>query len=160
MKLPALLLALAPGLAVGAPHDAEVAAVRALYARYATEAVIDDVGSPTLASAPPAVLRQHLTEELTRLMLRDRDCGQRTHEICRLDFMPLWDSQDPVGTHVKLRWDDRDGRVMAELRRGNRSARTVAYSLVKLKVGWRIDDIDFGPERPRLRQLLSASEPR
>jgi hypothetical protein len=159
MKLTIMLLALAPGLASATPHDAEVAAVRTLYARYASEAAIDDTESPTLASAPPAVLRQHLTDELMQLWLRDRDCARRTQEICRLDFSPLWDSQDPVGTSVKLRWDARHGRVEAELRRGDRSARTLAYSLVKRKDGWRIDDIDFGPGRSSLRQLLSAAPP-
>lgn len=159
MKTTALLLALLPGLAVAAPHDTEVAAVRALYARYAQEAAIDDVGSPTLAGAPAAVLRLHLTEGLTRLLLLDRECKRRTQEICRLDFVPLWDSQDPVGTSVKLRWNAGQRRVEAELRRGGGSARTLAYSLVKLKGSWRIDDIDFGPGRSSLRQLLAAPMP-
>lgn len=157
MKAAALMLLL-PGLAGAAPHDAEVAAVRALYARYAEEAAIDDTLSPTLASATPAVLRRHLTESLTQQLLRDRACQQRTREICRLGFAPLWDSQDPVGTSVNLRWDAARGRVVAELRRGDGPARALAYSLVKLKGGWRIDDIDFGPSRPSLRQLLSAPE--
>lgn len=155
---PAALMLLLPGLAGAAPHDAEVAAVRALYARYAEEAAIDDTLSPTLASAPAAVLRLHLTDGLTRLLLRDRDCQQRTREICRLDFAPMWDSQDPAGTRVSLRWDAGQGRVVAELRRGEGSARALAYSLMKLKDGWRIDDIEFGSGRPSLRQLLSASE--
>lgn len=158
MKRAALLLTLLPGLAGAAPHDAEVAAVRALYARYAEEAAIDDTLSPTLASAAPAVLRRHLTEPLTRLLLRDRACQQRTREICRLDFAPLWDSQDPAGTSVRLHWDAGQKRVVAELRRGDGSARALAYSLVKQKDGWRIDDIDFGVGRPSLRQLLCAPE--
>lgn len=146
-----------PSLAGAAPHDADVAAVRALYARYAAEAAIDDTASTTLASAPPTVLRQHLTKELTQLLLRDRECRQRTHEICALDFAPLWDSQDPVGSSVRLRRDAGQGRVLAELRRADGSARTLVYSLVNERGGWRVANIEFGPGRPSLRQLLSAT---
>lgn len=153
---PAALMLLLPSLAGAAPHDAEVAAVRALYARYAEEAAMDDTLSPTLVSTPAAVLRLHLPDGLTRLLLRERACQQRTREICRLDFAPLWDSQDPTGTSVSLRWDSAPGRVVAELRRGDGSTRALAYSLVKLRAGWRIDDIDFGPGRPTVQQLLSA----
>jgi hypothetical protein len=123
MRILALVLALLSGPAAATPHDAEVAAVRALYARYAAEAVIDNTASPTLATAPRAVLRQHLTEELTRLWLRDRDCARRTHEICRIDFAVIWDSQDPAGTVVRLAWDAQQQQVAATLRRADGSAR-------------------------------------
>ncbi|HEY9109595.1 MAG TPA: hypothetical protein VIN58_23200 [Roseateles sp.] len=141
------------------PQDEQVAAVRTLYARYAAESVIDDTDSPTLATAPRAVLRQHLTEELTRLWLRDRDCVQRTREICRIDFAVIWDSQDPTGTSVKLAWDPAQGRVAATLRRADGSTRVLAYSLVKGATGWRIADIGFGDGRPSLRQLLMVPRP-
>lgn len=151
-----MLLALLPNLAAAAPHDAEVAAVRALYVRYAAESVTDDPASPTLATAPRAVLRQHLTKELTRLWLRDRDCVQRTREICRIDFAVIWDSQDPVGTVVSLAWDAQQRRVAASLRRADGSTQVLAYSLVKETSGWRIADIDYGDGRSSLRQLLMA----
>lgn len=132
--------------------------MRALYARYAAEAVIEDSASPTLAAAPRAVLRQHLTEELARLWLRDRDCVTRTREICRIDFAVLWDSQDPVGSSVRLRSDAAGGgRVVAELRRADGSTRTLVYALVNGPRGWRIADIDYGAGRPSLRQLLAAA---
>lgn len=159
MRFATLLFAILPGLAAAMPHDAEVAAVRALYALYATEAVIDDTDSPTLATAPRAVLRQHFTDELVRLWLRERDCVQHTKEICRLDFSPLWDSQDPVGTSVKLGWDAGQSRVVANLRRGDESTRVLTYSLVKDAAGWRIADIGYGAGRSSLQQLLAAPPP-
>lgn len=153
----ATVLATWAGHASAATQDEQVATVRALYARYAAEAAIDDTAPPTLATAPPAVLRQHLTEALTRLWLRDRDCVKRTQEICRIDFAVLWDSQDPTGTRVNLAWDAAQARVTATLRRVDGSTRVLAYSLARETSGWRIDDIDFGPGRPSLRQLLSAA---
>ena len=159
MKITTLLLALAPAMASAAPHDAEVAAVRALYARYAAESVFDDAGGPTLATAPRAVLQQHFTDELAQLWLRDRDCVARTRAICRIDFAPLWDSQDPVGSTVKLNWDD-SGQVIAQLNRRGGSPRTLAFSMALKNGHWRVADIDFGPGRTSLRRLLEAPVPR
>ena len=135
MKIATWLLALAPALACAAPHDAD---------------------SPTLATAPREVLLQHFTGEVVRLWLRDRDCAARKHEVCRVDFAPIWDSQDPVGTTVKLRWDDERGRVVATLSAVNGSVRTLTYSLSRVGSMWRIADIGYGAGRPSLRQLLDA----
>ncbi|WP_457417565.1 hypothetical protein [Roseateles sp. P5_E7] len=156
MKIASLLLTLLPGLALAAPHDAEVAAVRALYARFAAEAVIDDTRTRGLADAPPAVLRQHFTEALSRLWLRDRDCVRRTREFCRIDFQPIWASQDAVGTTVTLHWDDGLKRVAATLGRVGGPTRVLAYSLTRERGSWRIADIDYGIGQPSLRQLLAA----
>lgn len=153
-------MALIPALAAAALHDAEVAAVRALYARYAAEAVLNDTSNPTLATAPRAVLQQHFTDDLARLWLRDRACVARKREICRIDFAPLWDSQDPVGTVVTLSWDASQSRVVASLRRGDGAARALAYALQHSPAGWRIADIGYGDKRSSLRQLLAAPEPR
>ena len=165
MKYITLLLAALPALsampgpALAAPHDAEVQAVRALYVRFAAEAVMDDVTTDGMMDAPPAVLRQYLTDELVELWLRDRACALRTHSLCRLDFQPIWHSQDPLGSTVRLRWDAARARVVATLGFGDGSARILAYSLVRQGNAWRIADIGYGAGQPTLKQLLSAPEP-
>ena len=134
--------------------------MRALYARFAAEAVIDDAKTTGLADATPAVLRQHFTEELAWLWLRDRNCVRRTREICRIDFQPIWASQDAAGTTVTLRWDAGAKRVVAMLGPVGGPMRALAYSVTREGGAWRVTDIDYGPGRPTLRQLLTAAEPR
>jgi hypothetical protein len=156
MRSATLLLAWLPALAAAAAHDAEIAAVRALYARYAAEAVINDTKTAGLAHATPATLRQHFTEELARLWLREQNCVRRTQEICRIDFQPIWASQDALGTTVTLRWDAGAKRVVATLGPAGGPVRALAYSVTLERGAWRIADIDYGSGRPSLRQLLTT----
>lgn len=155
----ATAMAALPTLALAAPHDAEVRAVRALYVRFAAEAVIDEVSTDGMMDAPRAVLSQYLTDELVDLWLRDRACALRTQSLCRIDFQPIWQGQDPLGSTVRLRWDAMRSRVVATLSYGNGSARVLAYTLVQQRGAWRIADIGYGPGEATLRQLLSAPEP-
>lgn len=160
MRFAAAWLGLFANLAGAAPHDAELAAVRALYARFAAEAVIDDAKPPSLEGASPAVWREHFSRALVELWRRDRACVQRSGEPCRVDFQVIWDSQDPVGTTVKLRWDESRRRVVATLRGCDREQGLLAYALVRENGRWRIDDIDYGAGRESLKQRLAAPYPR
>lgn len=107
------------------------AAVARLYQDFAAEAVIDtqDYSIEGLFGRPKATLARYLDDRLVALVLDDRACSARTHEVCNLDFSPMWDSQDPVGTTVKISAIDAS-RVVVELHGPDQKARRLTYGMV------------------------------
>ena len=93
---------------------------------------------------PRAVLAQYFDDSLTELILRDRACAERTHEICRLDFDPIWDSQDPGATELKVLATG-DSSVVAVTFRFPSTGETIAlsYRMVRTRNGWRVHDIAY-----------------
>lgn len=87
-------------------------------------------------------LARYFENRLVDLWLRDRECATRSREICRLDFAPLWDSQDPAGATVRVLAGDRANRVIAELRRPASTAVVrLEFELVRHATDWRIRDV-------------------
>lgn len=127
-----------------------VALVTRLYADFACAAVIDTPSCDSqhdLIDQPGTVLARYFDPPLVRLWVADRACVARTHEICNLDFRPIWASQDPVGTHVSITAGDDSSQVSVEVRHPfYREPRTLQYTLVKTPAGWRIHDIALGSE--------------
>jgi hypothetical protein len=132
--------------------------VARLYRDFAWEAVVE---TPTwngheLLDQPRAVLARYFDDALVRLWLADRACASRTHEICKIDFMPIWDSQDPSGTFVNIAPTRDSTLVQVELRHPYyKEARALNYRLVKTAAGWRIHDI-VRPGKWSLVSLLSG----
>jgi hypothetical protein len=125
-----------------------LALVRALYAQYACEAVLDYCdGDHELLDQPRRVLERYFDSTLAALWVADRACEARTHEICRIDFLPMWNSQDPTGTMVTVLPGQDSTQVRVELRNfGASEPRVLVYSLTRTSRGWRIHDIAFGKE--------------
>ncbi|MCU0618213.1 MAG: hypothetical protein MUD17_14170 [Gemmatimonadaceae bacterium] len=89
-----------------------------------------------------AQLARYFDGRLLDLWLRDRECVTRQREICNLDFAPLWDSQDPAGTTVRVLAGDRANHVVVELRQpASAEVVRLQFELVRSAVGWRIRDI-------------------
>lgn len=132
----------------------QVAAVSKLYEAFAYEAVVDYPVGRGFIDQTKEVLLRYITPELFELIHRDRVCAMTTHEICRLDFAPLWASQDPAGSTVNFEAGPKGNTVIAHVRIGAHSAR-LTYSLVQTRGGWRIDDIVYDDERPTLKKILS-----
>jgi hypothetical protein len=132
------------------PKSGAVALVVQLYADFACEAVVDTPGCDgrhQLVDQPRPVLARYFDDRLVQLWLADRACAARTHETCNLDFMPMWASQDPVGTSVKILPTADSTRVDVELRSSSsQESRTLRYTLTKMPAGWRIHDIARGKE--------------
>lgn len=120
------------------------AAVAKLYQEFAAEAVIDtqDYSIQGLFGRPKAALARYLDDRLVALVLADRACSARTQEVCNLDFSPMWDSQDPVGTAIKISALDAS-RVLVELHGPNQRDRRLTYRMVKTAAGWRVHDIEY-----------------
>ena len=157
----AVLLALgnfAVAMESAAEVTPQVAVVRSLYERFAAEAVLDQPSaSGELVDQPMSVLSLYFDKPLATLWMQDRECVKRTHEICRLDFLPLWDSQDPSGATVSIQPDTGKNSVQAVIVYGGTEKRVVHYRLVHTPAGWRIHDIEFEANRTSLRHILDGT---
>lgn len=154
----ALLIAALPLTAFAAePPSPQVAAVIRLYQAFAYEAVVDYPLEPGFIDQPREVLLRYIAPNLYELIHRDRICTITKHEICRLDFVPLWGNQDPSGTTVNVEAGPTSNTVVAHLRTGSHSA-NLTYSLVPTKAGWRVDNIVYDDGRPPLKDILSSKQ--
>ena len=146
------------GLAVeGRGIREDVSVVRSLYDDFAGEAVLDEPGTrKQLLDQSQVVLARYFTPELSLLIRQDRDCAARTREICKLDFLPIWASQDPTGATVKIAGESTLGEVVADIRYPNGEKRKLIYRLKKVQAGWRIADIVYVDDGESLSRILSA----
>lgn len=128
-----------------------------LYQAFAWEAVIagPDYATPFIEQ-PEAVLNQYLTQELMVLLVQDRECVARTEEICRLDFSPLWMSQDPAAMGLTIVQASRPGEVSVSYRfPGSDEKTSMRYRLVEDSEGWRVSDVLY-EGNVSLKALLSG----
>jgi hypothetical protein len=134
----------------------QVAIVTKLYQDFAFEAVLEE---PTPENAlfteqPRQVLLRYFTLKLADLLLRDERCTTTTREICRLDFMPLWGNQDPIGSAVSVQPGTSPDIVIVRLR--SSSSSQITYHLTKTSAGWRIRDIAYEKGRASLKEILES----
>lgn len=136
---------------------ADVSVVRSLYDDFAGETVLGDPETQKqLLDQPRAVLARYFTPELTSLVRQDRECAARTKDICKLDFMPIWASQDPSGATVRIAGESTLGEVAVEVRYPNGEKRKLIYRLRMMPIGWRIADIIYADTGESLSRILSA----
>jgi len=140
-----LLVVASPSLAAE-QSDARVAVIANLYREFAWEAVIStpESGELGLLDQPRQVLQRYFTPEITELILRDRSTAEQTGEVPRLDFLPLWDSQDPAAVDLRITLGSSPNSVLVTFSRPNSASLVrISYRLSKLAVGWRISDIEY-----------------
>lgn len=142
----------------GQPPTPQVEVVTKLYKDFAYEAVIEEPSNATgFIDSPREVLLSYLMPGLADLILKDRKCAADTREICNLDFMPLWGSQDAAGVTVRISSTNANDKVKVQLKYGVGS-RMVTYSLAITKQGWRIQDIGYEKGRASLVQILTPTK--
>ncbi len=132
-----------PLLSGAEPPSAQSTVIR-LYQDYAWEVVVAEPAKFGIGifQAPVATLRQYFVPELAARLAEDRACVERTGEICRLSFSPIWAGQDPsvVGLSVEPGSEPAQVRV----RFTNPSAVQeveLTYTLEQTSAGWRISNI-------------------
>ena len=139
-----------------------VSAVVKLYRDYAWEAVIDEPMAPNLElmGQPRRVLARYFDDSLTTLILADRACAARVHGECRLDFLPIWDGQDPSGSaQMKIAATADPSAVGLTFRHlPSNQAVSLSYRMTRTPKGWRIRDI-VSARGWSLRGILQAPEP-
>ncbi len=145
------------------PPSGAVAAVAKLYRDYAWEAVLEE---PTFADLElfqqsGQVLGQYFEKHLVQLILRDRQCSNESHGVCRLDFSPMWSGQDPAATELKILPTVDPTIVSVEFTYpGDQSHVKLSYHLAKTPEGWRITDIQgFSDGNWSLRNILESKQP-
>lgn len=150
----AVLWGLSAWSAAQEPLSPPIAVVTNLYREFAFEAVLEEPVVAGFAGQDKKGLLRHLTPELTDLLLNDNHCATTTREICRLDFAPLWASQDPSGSTIGIQSSTAPDTVVVRIRQGNHSSK-IHYHLTKTQAGWKIQDISYGKGRDSLKKLLS-----
>lgn len=122
--------------------DSPVGIVMRLYHDYAFGAVIDqNVPYEPIENEPQAVLERYFDSYLTEKLLEDQRCAKRLGGICNLDFQPMWDSQDMIGTSVEISAGDKQNQVIVALNYNQIAKGRLIYHTVKTSHGWRIHDI-------------------
>ena len=131
--------------------------VKRLYAAYAWEASDAEAAKHTpLFSERAAVMARYFDAPLLRAVLRDRACEKRSGEICKLDFDPIWDSQDPGGVTVEVVPTRDMTIVQARIHyQSDHDTRVVTYRMRKTSAGWRIADM-AGAGWPSLLRVLRS----
>ena len=126
-----------------------------VYRDYAWEAVMAG-GWDGLMEQPRKVLEQYFDEKLTSLILNDRACAEK-EGMCRLDFVPIWASQDPSAGDLTVEKTDKANIIKVKFRYpSNNEKIELKYRVTKTTKGWRISDIT-GKDWSLL-SILSSSE--
>ncbi len=126
-----------------------------LYKDYAWEAVMA-AGYDGLMQQPPQILKQYFDINLTALILRDRKCSDKG-EICRLDFVPVWASQDPAAVDLTVEKTKSKDIIKVKFRYpSNNEKIELKYRVTRTPKGWRISDI--AGKDWSLLAILSAPE--
>lgn len=134
--------------------------VENLYRQFAWEAVIarPDPSQPGLIDQPRAGLEQFFTPELSRLILNDREEAARSGEVGRLDFFPLWNSQDPSASDLGVSAGSKPNTVVVSFQPLGAEGKTVLCFVVEeTPAGIRIADIE-DPSGSALASLLKSDE--
>ena len=119
--------------------------VTQLYQKYSWEADprSTDTDSIPLLNQPEAELARYFDANLVSLLIADRECARRSGEVCRLDWDPIWDSQDPAAEDLTIR-SLRTNAVLVRFRHPyTGEERALEYHLVNTRAGWRISDIRY-----------------
>jgi hypothetical protein len=142
----------APGAGAKQPVGEARAVVARLYRDFRADA---DNPAVSFVDQPQSVLARYLEPSLAHLLRAERACVARTQAVCRLDFAPLWASQDPDARDVQVRGTRDPAVVIATLTGSEGSTATeLTYRLVRTRAGWRVHDIKY-PGGASLRRLLT-----
>ena len=130
-----------------------------LYRDFAFDAIMRRYwNNASLIEQPKKVLRLYFTEEMASLITKDRKCVKETHEICRLDFDPIFASQDPEAVDLTISPADQPNTVRVQFRYpGNGELISLAYQVQKTGGSWRIRDIVYA-DGGSLRKLLGGQK--
>lgn len=136
----------------------QTAVVVSLYKHFAFEAVIEepDLENGFLDSSRE-ILLSYLTPSLAQLIIKDRKCAADTHKVCKLDFLPLWNSQDPSSARIRILPTKMKERVEVQLQYGSET-RVLTFFFTRTNRGWRIRDIGYENEQKSLVELLGETK--
>lgn len=115
--------------------------VENLYRDYAWEAAPGNSRRTVFINETQRNLEKYLTKTLASQVHKDSVCTEKTKEICKLDFSPLWASQDPEGALVLSITSRTEKAVEAQIKYPSGEIMSISFDVVETEFGWRIDDI-------------------
>ena len=112
-----------------------------VYKDFAWEAVMAAEHYDGLMQQPQIVLEKYFDEKLTSLILKDRACAKK-EGLCNLDFLPIWDSQDPSAGDLIVAKTNKPNIIAVTFCYPSTSEKKeLKYQVTKTKKGWRISNI-------------------
>ena len=134
----------------------EVAVVSRLYRDFAWEAVLREPipREPTFIDQSKQVLGQYLDPGLVRLLMADRACAAKSRMICNLDFDPIWASQNPAASSLRVHPGKRSGSVDVSFLYPCGKAISLRFEMIETPSGPRIRDIHYA-DGPSLLTTLN-----
>ena len=126
------------------PATGAEAVVFQLYRDFGFRAVIDetDFELPLLIDQPRQVLARYFDDELTALLLKNRECDIKSHGVCTLDGDFMLDTNGDPHKHVAILATPDPAVVRVSLYGERDVDRSVLqYTLHKTAAGWRIHDV-------------------
>lgn len=120
-----------------------VALVAELYRAYAWEVVIaEPLQGSGLFGEPREVMARFLAPELVEGVLADRQRSAESGDIGVLDYAPMWASQDPGASQLRVEAGAQPTEVRVEfIYPGNGQRVGIDYRLVQTAQGWRVLDV-------------------
>lgn len=151
-----------PGAVIAGHKETEVSVVARLYKDFAWQAIANTDKKTRMAFGDEfsqqsvAILDEYLDPTLAALLVRDAHCAARTHEICNLDFDPLFASQDANASDLAIDLLA-PGRVAAAFKYpSNGEAIQLEFKVSNIGGKWRITDIIYqNMEGASLREILT-----
>ena len=135
LSVPVTATSVRPG-----PNDQE-SIVLQLYRDFAWEAVMNQPTWKGLIDQPREILERYFDEKLTSLILQDRACAKK-QGLCKLDFLPIWGSQDPMASDLEVHQSAKPSIVSVKFRiPSNNETVILFFQMSKTKKGWRISNI-------------------
>ncbi|MBI4595807.1 MAG: hypothetical protein HY730_05435 [Candidatus Tectomicrobia bacterium] len=128
-----------------------------LYRDFAWEAIMGHTywKNGSLLNQPREILSLYFSDELVSLILKDRECVREKHELCNLDFNPIFVSQDPAATDLEISPADQSSTVHVQfIYPSNMKRIELDFKVERTTRGWRISDIVYKEFLP-LRKILS-----
>jgi hypothetical protein len=132
--------------------------VEKLYRQFAWEAIMSgpEFRQPGLIDQPESVLEQFFTPGITKLLLKDRAEAAAAGEVGRIDFLPLWASQDPSASDLSIGAGTEPNTVtVGFLPLGAESRTELVFIVEETPSGLRIADIEY-PGAYSLATLLKS----
>ena len=151
-----VLLTCLPCAAVATESNVDF--VKRLYAKYAWESTDRSPNRATpFIDEPRAELLNYLEPALAEALLQDRQCAKQTQQLCRLDFSPMWASQDPAAGDLHVKQGSSTTRVQVSFTYPGTGERIVIeYELAQTAGGPRIRDVYYSGSPP-LRKTLGIN---
>lgn len=137
------LMVVAASAAERRPPTGTEAVVFQLYRDFGFRAAIDetDFELPLLIDQSRDVLARYFDDELTTLLLKNRECDIKSHGICTLDGDFMLDTNGNPHKHVAILASPDPAVVRVSLYGEQEGTTVLHYTLRKTAAGWRIHDV-------------------